>query len=114
MPRMRALTATEAGLRLCCTRRESAVHRRVCSVTQNDRRRSHSATVRSGTINEILNEIWRALTATKRSCDLMHCKGEPPITQVNNVIVFFFLTDQGYTGFLYVEMIKPDIAFKSV
>ncbi len=27
---------------------------------------------------------------------------------------FFFLTDQGYTGFLYVEMIKPDIAFKSV
>ncbi len=110
---MRALTATEGGLRLCCTRRESAAHLRVCSVTQNDRRRSQSATVRCGTINVILNESWRALTATKRSCDLMHCKGEPPITQVNNVIVFF-LTDPGYIGFLYVDMIKPDIAFKSV
>ncbi len=37
-------TATEGSLRLCCTGRESPIRRRVCSVTQNNRRRAHTAT----------------------------------------------------------------------
>ncbi len=42
------------------------------------------------------------------------CSYLPRVPILVDGTVYIFLTDQGYMGFLYLELIIPDVAFKSI